>query len=216
MGLLVGRVKALPRDLRARVRRFFRIFATEPPGWPVEPVRHTREEGNVTMSMMKAGLLALMIPAAMSAPVFAQQAGSEPPRMIFEELDADGNGSVTLEEVQAAGAGRFARADADGDGALSRAELIGQGQARVADRVDRMLERLDADGDGQLTQAEMEEAREGRERRGGRFGRGGPSPERMFERLDADSDGAVTQAEFDEGVARLLEGMGRRHGNGDN
>lgn len=161
------------------------------------------------MSMMKAGLLALMIPAALSAPAFAQQVGAEPPRMIFEELDADADGSVTLEEVRAAGEGRFARADADGDGALSRAELLAQGQARLADRVDRMLERLDGNGDGQLTQAEMEEAREGR---GPRFGRGGPSPERMFERLDADGDGAVTEAEFDEGVARVLDRMGRRHG----
>ncbi|MEJ6389325.1 EF-hand domain-containing protein [Gymnodinialimonas ulvae] len=162
------------------------------------------------MSMMKLGLLAVMIPVALTAPAFAQRAGPEGPRMMFEELDADGNGSVTLEEVQAAGEGRFARADADGDGALSRAELIAQGQDRVEARVDRMLERLDNNGDGQLTQAELEEAREGR---GGRFGRGGPSPERMFDRLDADGDGAVTEAEFDEGVARFLERMGRRHGN---
>ena len=160
------------------------------------------------MSMMKAGLLALMIPAALSAPAFAQQAGGEPPRLIFQELDADGNGEVTLEELQAAGEARFARADTDGDGALSRDELLAQGQARAEARVDRMLERLDANGDGQLTVAEMEEAREGRG-----FGRRGPNPERMFERLDADGDGSVTEAEFDEGVARFLERMGRRHGN---
>ncbi|MEX3014617.1 EF-hand domain-containing protein [Gymnodinialimonas hymeniacidonis] len=162
------------------------------------------------MSMMKAGLLALMIPTALAAPAFAQEAGGEPPRMIFQELDADGNGAVTLEELQAAGEARFARADTDGDGALSREELIARGEARIEARVDRMLERLDANGDGQLTEAEMEEAREGR---GHRHGRGGPSPERMFERLDADGDGSVTEAEFDEGVARFLERMGRRHGN---
>ncbi|ABD56052.1 EF-hand domain-containing protein [Jannaschia sp. CCS1] len=161
------------------------------------------------MTLLKAGALALMIPVAFAAPTFAQDEGRDgPPRMIFSELDADGSGAVTLEELRAAGANRFANADADGDGALSRDELLAQGQERIEARVDRLLERADADGDGQLTQAEMEEAREGR--RG--FGRRGPNPERIFERMDADSDGSVTQAEFDEAVATFLERMGRRHG----
>lgn len=167
------------------------------------------------MTLIKATALALMIPAAFAAPAFAQDADRQgPPRMIFSELDTDGNGSVTLEEMQAAGQGRFARADADGDGALSRDELLAQGRERAEARVDRLIERADTDGDGQLTQAEMEEAREGRRGhgRGGNGGRGGPNPERMFERMDADGDGTVTEAEFDEAVAHFLERMGRRHG----
>lgn len=168
------------------------------------------------MTHLKAGILALMIPTAFAAPAFAQDAGADgAPRMIFSELDADGNGAVSLEEMQAAGANRFARADADGDGALSRDELLAQHQARAEARVDRMLERADADGDGLLTQAEMEEAREGRRGQGrghghGRGGRGGPNPERIFERMDADNDGAVTEAEFDAAVAHMLERMGGR------
>ncbi|GAB5445257.1 EF-hand domain-containing protein [Gymnodinialimonas sp.] len=163
------------------------------------------------MTLLKAGALALMIPLALTAPAFAQEGDRQgPPRMIFSELDADGNGAVTLEEMQAAGANRFAAADTDGDGALSRDELLAQGAERAERRVDRLLERADADGDGLLTQAEMEEAREGR-RGHGRGGRG-PDPERIFERMDADGDGSVTQAEFDEAVARFLERMGRRHG----
>lgn len=166
------------------------------------------------MSMMKASLLALMIPAALAAPAMAQQAGGQPPRMIFEELDADGNGAVTLDEMQAAGQARFAEADTDGDGALSRDELIARSQARIESRVDRMLERLDSDGDGLLSMAELDAAREGRDGRGPRHGRRGPNPERIFERLDADGDGQVTEAEFDAGVARMLERFGtRRHGN---
>ena len=163
------------------------------------------------MSLIKVTALALMIQAAFAAPAFAQDAGSDGrPQMVFTELDANADGSVTLEELEGAGEARFAAADTDGDGALSRDELIARSQARTETRVDRMLERADADGDGQLTLAEAEEAREGRGRsdRGGR----GRSPERMFERLDAYSDGAVTQAEFDEGVAQMMERRGGRHG----
>lgn len=171
------------------------------------------------MTLLKAGALALMIPAALTAPAFAQDADRQgPPRMIFEQLDADGNGAVTLEELQAAGANRFAAADTNGDGALSRDELLAQGEARAETRVDRLLERADADDDGHLTQAEMEEARgdrDGDRGHGRRGGSGGPNPERMFERLDADGDGSVTEAEFDEGVASFLERMGGRHGGRD-
>ncbi|HID67440.1 MAG TPA: calcium-binding protein [Roseibacterium sp.] len=165
------------------------------------------------MSLWKAGALALMIPAALAAPAFAQGEGRQlAPALIFEELDADGNGAVTLEEMQAARGARFARTDADGDGALSRDEMLAQALGRVETRVDRMLELGDTDGDGQLTMAEMEAAREGGGQ--GRFGSRGPDPARMFERLDADGDGSVTEAEFDQGVASFRERMGRRFGGG--
>ncbi len=159
------------------------------------------------MSFLKVTALALMIPAALTAPAFAQDAGRDDrPQMVFTELDTDGNGSITLEELEGAGAARFAAADTNGDGALSRDELIAQAQTRTEARVDRMLERLDADADGQITLAEAEAVHEGR-------GNGrGPSPERMFERFDADSDGAVTQAEFDEALADMMDRRGERHG----
>lgn len=159
------------------------------------------------MSMMKASVLALLIPVSLAAPLAAQEQGGEPPRMIFEELDADNSGSVTLEELQAAGSNRFARADVDGNGTLTRDELIARAAERHAERVDRMIERADADGDGQLTEQELADARPNRRR--------GPDPERIFERMDADGNGTVTEAEFDEAVARMMErmGQGRRHGN---
>lgn len=165
------------------------------------------------MTLLKAGALALMIPAAaLTLPVMAQNAEPGGPRqMIFADLDVDGSGTVTLEELQAAGQGRFVRADANGDGALSRDELLDQSRARAEASVDRLLERADTDGDDQLTQAEMEAAREARGERRGR-GRSERMPERMFERMDADGDGAVSEAEFNEAVARMQDRMGRRHG----
>lgn len=178
------------------------------------------------MTLFKAGALALMIPAALAAPAFAQDGGGRqgPAWMNFAELDADGNGAMSLEEMQAMGARRFAAADTDGDGALSRDELLARGAARMEQRIDRLLEHADSDGDGVLTEAEMIEARDGRRGHGrplgghgnqeGRGGRRGPNPERMFERMDADGDGSVTQAEFDDAMARLQDRMGRRNGDG--
>ncbi|QXT40955.1 EF-hand domain-containing protein [Gymnodinialimonas ceratoperidinii] len=173
------------------------------------------------MSLIKAGTLALLIPLSAAAPAFAQATDAQgPTRMIFSELDTDGNGAVTLEELQAVGSNRFSDADTDGSGALSRAELLAQSQERAETRVDRLLERADADGNGELTAEELETARE-EGRRGGRgHGRGhgargehrGPGVERFFERMDADNNGSVSEAEFNEAIANMVERMGRRHG----
>lgn len=159
------------------------------------------------MSMFKAALLGLMIPTAFVAPALAEDGERPGPAMIFEQIDLDGDGSVTLEELQGAREARFAQADTNADGTLDRDELLSRAEARAAAGVDRMLERLDADGDGVLSQEEMAEARTGRGR--------GPNPERIFSRMDADGDGVVTQAEFDAAAERMMERRGHRHGDRD-
>lgn len=82
-----------------------------------------------------------------------------------KSLDADGNGTVSLEEyigyfkaqrdavAVPRDTARFQAMDADGDGQLSAAELI------VRPAQTRMIERLDADGDGAVTQAEFDAAK---------------------------------------------------------
>lgn len=152
------------------------------------------------MSNAKLAALAVLIPLALATPLMAQdRGGPDGPRMVFETVDANGDGSITLEELQAVGPGRFAEADTDGDGVLTRDELIAAGQARVAAGVDRMIARADADADGQLTLEELAELRDGRR---------GPNPSRILGRMDADGDGAISRAEFDDAAARLM----RRHG----
>ncbi len=153
------------------------------------------------MSTWKAAALGLMIPLALAAPLMAQDQGGRDggPRMIFEEVDLNGDGAVTLEELQGAGEARFANADTDGDGVLSRDELIAGAAERFEARIDRMIERADSDGDGAISQEEMAEARDGRR---------GPNPERIFERMDADEDGQVTQEEFQAAVERFMERRG--------
>jgi Ca2+-binding EF-hand superfamily protein len=108
------------------------------------------------------------------------------PRPAFEELDADGDGGITRDEMKAHMAARFARADADGDGLLTRDEMLARAEEQAAERrakrIDRMMDRLDADGDSALSLAEMQARADGR----------------RFDRADADGDGRITKAEMEE------------------
>lgn len=115
----------------------------------------------------------------------------------FGTLDTNNDGSLTLEEVQAAPQARFDAVDTDGSGALSIAELTAAAQSQAADRAEKMMARFDDNEDGALTIEEM---------RGNRSDRA----ERMFERIDANEDGVITEEEF----AEMREGRGRGHGRG--
>ncbi len=120
----------------------------------------------------------------------------------FEDLDADGDGSITPQEMAGHMQARFEGADSDGDGVLSREELVARmmerQEERMGRRADHMIERHDANGDGMLSMDEMRADHQGR----------------MFERLDTDGDGAISEAEFD---AMQERHGGRTHGmNGRN
>ena len=130
----------------------------------------------------------------------------------LESYDADGDGSVTQEEVEAGRTRRFAEADADGDGALSPTELLAMEEAireeiRLA-RATQVVTRMDDNGDG-LLQAEELAARS-------------PQVAPIFDRLDTDNDGAITQEEMaaarpgrgGNGFGRMGHGEGRGHGGG--
>ncbi|MCG7519096.1 EF-hand domain-containing protein [Ruegeria sp. Ofav3-42] len=113
----------------------------------------------------------------------------------FQELDANGDGQVTQEEMQAHRNQRFTNADTDGDGQLSLEEMQAAGQKKVNDRVAKMFERHDANKDGFLSEDEL------------------PKPRRagkMFDRIDANNDGAISEQEF----ADAKEKMGKRHRKG--
>ena len=119
----------------------------------------------------------------------------------FSNLDKDGNGEITLEEMQAMGTHRFEMADADGDGFVTVEELESHGKAQAADRAEKMMSRMDTDDDGKLTLEEMQGRRD---------------PARFFDRMDADNSGAISQEEFDEARAKMSGRHGKRKGQGNN
>ncbi|MGB0439290.1 MAG: EF-hand domain-containing protein [Paracoccaceae bacterium] len=121
----------------------------------------------------------------------------------FAELDANGDGQLTVAEFETAAAARFAAADTDGNGALSPDELSAQAQRDVSDRmqrrIDRMVSRMDENGDGALSMDEMRPR--------------GPGPERMIKRMDENGDGTISQEEFD-AMADRHGKRGGKHGHG--
>ena len=142
------------------------------------------------------GALILALGAA-SLPALAQQGPGDGPRtprgpmFQFEDVDADGDGKITQEEMAAQAAARFAAADANGDGQLSAEEMQAQMQAQRAERMkqnaERMIARRDTNKDGMLSAEEMAPR----------------NSDRMFARLDADKDGAISKQEMEQARERF-------------
>ena len=153
-----------------------------------------------------AAVLVGVAGTAVSADDFGRRGGEGGPAPLnIEMLDTDGDGALSLAEIQAAPEARFAAADADGDGSLSLEELTAMVEAQIAERAVRgaehMLDRLDANEDGVLTADELQP-------------RGGDRIERMFERLDADEDGILTAEELEAAKERMEDrrpSFGKRH-----
>ena len=158
----------------------------------------------------------------------------------------DPNARVSQAEFVDRRVARLATMDANGDGVVAREEMQAQRQARMAERRSQMFERMDADSDGSITRAEYDashaqraermaerraERGEAGERRGGRGHRGGhrmgmrldrdgqgvnieqarQRATEQFARMDADGDGFVTGAEMRaQHEARRAERQARR------
>lgn len=113
----------------------------------------------------------------------------------FADLDADGNGSLSAEELAAPMGALFADADTNGDGVISAEELAAAMQQR---RAQRMIERHDTNKDGVLSADEMPQ----------------PDASKRFERLDANDDGTISAEEFAAMAERAQPGQRRGHDRG--
>ncbi len=104
---------------------------------------------------------------------------------VFSELDVNGNGEISRDEMNAAIERRFAQADKDGNSLLTPDELRGTRAsnapgANKANRTQAALKRRDQNGDGALS---IEEALN----------------TSAFDRLDQDNNGILTLSEVSEG-----------------
>ncbi|SNT28794.1 EF-hand domain-containing protein [Antarctobacter heliothermus] len=119
---------------------------------------------------------------------------------MFEQIDADKDGKITKDEMEAHRTARFEAIDADGDGKLSKEEMDGARDARRLERTQKMVESLDQNDDGLLSAEEL--------------AAGGPKrgPEAMFDRLDADEDGALTLEEMQQAHGKMRDGGKHRSG----
>jgi len=157
--------------------------------------------------------------------------GAERIDRLFGQIDLDGSGTITIPEMRAAAAarfaaldrngdgtvqrderqttredrmrGRFLQADRDGNGMLDAAEMIAVAQQSARDRI----ERLDRNGDGMLSLEELERSRS--TGGGARPSSAGMTLREldaqmmaMFRKADTNGDGIVTLREATEGSGR--------------
>ena len=103
------------------------------------------------------------------------------------QYDANGDGTVTVEEIQAGRAAEFQLNDGNGDGALSLEELQALMEQKRAERSAERFARLDTDGNGTVSVTEFQAKAPGK--------RAG-SAATMFGLADANADNALDAAEF--------------------
>jgi len=167
-------------------------------------------------TLLIGGLAALALAAA-SGVAFAQQS----PRGM--RADADGDRRLSQAEFVGQRVERLAAIDADRDGSVTVEERRTAMQSRRATRADARFERLDANDDGAVSRAEFDAVREARSNRGPRPMRAhrglnrmearGPvavadvqtRAEQAFARLDADRDGFLTVDERRAGRMAMRE-----------
>jgi Ca2+-binding EF-hand superfamily protein len=103
--------------------------------------------------------------------------------MWLQRLDANKDGTVTLEEMLAAREPRFTRLDANKDGAIDAAESDAQAREAIEYWAKRLVRRFDQDRDGKITREEF--SRYARER---------------FAMRDLNDDGRITAEDLPPGL----------------
>lgn len=132
-----------------------------------------------TLKIVSAAAAVILTAGAAFA---AGGSGPDGPRggQMWDRLDADGDGVVTLNELNESQREFFAAADANGDGAVSKDEMKAfHNSKRAAMAAERMG---DANGDGAVDRKEYDAAAAAR-----------------FDKLDTDKDGVISEEEITAG-----------------
>ncbi len=133
-------------------------------------------------------ILSLALTAGLASGALADDHGHKHHRPDFATYDANGDGQITKDEMQAAHEKmrqeHFAKADANGDGAVTLEELKAHMSKRMADKAERRMKRMDANGDGKITQDEAK-------------ARHGKKHDKMFSHMDENGDGMLSKEEFE-------------------
>ena len=142
--------------------------------------------------------------AGFGSAVLAQEGPMNGPEMMmnFDAVDANKDGKITPDELDAYRKARMAEADLNKDGMVSAEEMVAFGEKMQAERrlqrAKDMIAQFDTNKDGQLSLDEMPAPKD---------------PGKMFARVDADGDGAISKAEADAMKEKMADRMGK-HGKG--
>ena len=132
------------------------------------------------------------------APAVMAQGGGPPPRIILQALDTDGDGQLSVAEIEAASASLL-KLDVNHDGQITPAEYNPRPQDdKATNELLTRLMGLDKNGDGVLTKDEVPERMQA-----------------MFDRGDANHDGKLTPDEIRAMSATQADPQGRPVGRGN-
>ncbi len=153
-------------------------------------------------TLLIAAIVALSPVALCAVAPPAANPGQAREDALFKRLDTNGDGVITQEEAQAAGARHileaFDKLDLNHDGMITRDELHEAHLARRAEMEARFASRFaaaDKNGDGTLSREEVQQAM--------------PRVARHFDEIDTNQDGQISQEELK--AARHLLGMHHGH-----
>lgn len=152
------------------------------------------------MIHIKLILLSAAAISALSIPALAQNADTEPSR--FERADTNGDGVLTLAEVQSSARSVFSETDSNFDGYISADERNAARQSKVNEKAGEAFDQRDTNGDGFLSRDEALSALNDHRDRTERTERADRSHsdrdkirERIKEKVDTNGDGTIDDAE---------------------